>query len=142
MLALKFPVGNCIECFHFSVCKYAEKWKDVKQDENNNCGIYQNLSTFDIINSFTLASRNKELEKENKLLLKLVNTNVVMSGGRGHAMVKLVTEKIRHEAIKEFAERLCEGRVSNDPVVIAVKVELKEMTEGRNERIRRNKTGI
>lgn len=27
-------------------------------------------------------------------------------------------------AIKKFAERLCEGRVSNDPVVIAVKVEL------------------
>lgn len=36
---------------------------------------------------------------------------------------------ISAEAIKEFAERLCNGRVSNDPVVIAVKVELKEMTE-------------
>ena len=33
----------------------------------------------------------------------------------------------RAEAIKEFAERLCKDRVSNDPVVIAVKVELKEM---------------
>lgn len=33
----------------------------------------------------------------------------------------------RAEAIKEFAERLCNGRVSNDPVVIAVKAELKEM---------------
>ncbi len=32
----------------------------------------------------------------------------------------------------EFAERLCEGRVSNDPVVIAVKVEL-EMTERKDE---------
>ena len=31
------------------------------------------------------------------------------------------------EAIKEFAERLCEDRVSNDPVVIAVKTELKMM---------------
>lgn len=30
-------------------------------------------------------------------------------------------------AVKEFAERLCADRVSNDPVVIAVKVELKEM---------------
>ena len=30
-------------------------------------------------------------------------------------------------AIKEFAERLCEGRLSNDPIVIAVKCELKEM---------------
>lgn len=35
--------------------------------------------------------------------------------------------KLRAEAVKEFAERLCEDRVSNDPVVIAVKVELKEM---------------
>ena len=34
----------------------------------------------------------------------------------------------RAEAIKEFADRLCEGRVSNDPVVIAVNAELK-MTE-------------
>lgn len=33
----------------------------------------------------------------------------------------------RNEAIKEFADRLCKGRVSNDPVVIAVKTELKEM---------------
>lgn len=34
----------------------------------------------------------------------------------------------RAEAIKEFADRLREGRVSNDPVVIAVNAELK-MTE-------------
>ena len=33
----------------------------------------------------------------------------------------------RAEAITEFAERLCEDRVSNDPVVIAVKTELKMM---------------
>ena len=29
-----------------------------------------------------------------------------------------------NETIKEFAERLCEGRVENDPVVIATKAEL------------------
>lgn len=33
-------------------------------------------------------------------------------------------DRARAEAITEFAERLCEGRVSNDPVVIAVKTEL------------------
>ncbi len=40
------------------------------------------------------------------------------------------------DGIKAFAERLCEGRVSNDPVVIAAKCLLKEMTEKgkRNER--------
>lgn len=30
------------------------------------------------------------------------------------------------EGIKDFAESLCKDRVSNDPVVIAVKIELKE----------------
>ena len=40
-------------------------------------------------------------------------------------------ENLKSKATKEFAERLCEGRVSNDPVVIAVKVELEEMTEDK-----------
>lgn len=39
---------------------------------------------------------------------------------------------VRAEAIKEFAERLCEDRVSNDPVVIAVKCELNEMVGDQN----------
>lgn len=41
-------------------------------------------------------------------------------------------KQARAEAITEFAERLCEGRVSNDPVVIAVKVELEMMKVGVN----------
>lgn len=40
---------------------------------------------------------------------------------------------VKTEAIKKFAERLCDGRVSNDPVVIAVKRTVKEMTEEQNE---------
>ena len=36
-------------------------------------------------------------------------------------------EQTNAEAIREFAKKICEGRVSNDPVVIAVKSELKEM---------------
>lgn len=48
---------------------------------------------------------------------------------------KFVDEpRIRSEAIKEFAERLCDGRVSNDPVVIAVKVELEMMEVETNQR--------
>ena len=45
-------------------------------------------------------------------------------------------EAEKAEAIKNFAERLCKGRVENDPIVIAVrndpiviKAELKQMTE-------------
>ena len=44
---------------------------------------------------------------------------------------KLIAD-ISAEAVKEFAERLCEGRVSNDPVVIAVNCELKEMVDEDN----------
>ena len=40
-------------------------------------------------------------------------------------------DDLKAEAYKEFAERLCEGRVSNDPVVIAAKVELTEMESER-----------
>lgn len=38
----------------------------------------------------------------------------------------------KSQAIKEFAERVCEGRISNDPVVIAVRCAVKEMTEGKD----------
>lgn len=40
--------------------------------------------------------------------------------------VKCLLEK-PNEAIKEFAERLCEGKVSNDKTVIEAKALLKEM---------------
>ena len=36
-------------------------------------------------------------------------------------------KSIKSSVINEFAERLCDGRVSNDPVVISVKAELKEV---------------
>lgn len=39
----------------------------------------------------------------------------------------------RSEAITEFAEMLCEGRLDNDPVVIAVEVAVKEMREDQND---------
>jgi hypothetical protein len=62
----------------------------------------------------TLAERNAEIEEQDQAII-----NALKRMGQ-----------IRAEAITEFAERLCEGRVSNDPVVIAVKVELEMMKEG------------
>ena len=44
-----------------------------------------------------------------------------------------VEAEIKAETIKEFAKKLCENRVANDPVVTAVNVELKQMTEVLNE---------
>lgn len=43
-------------------------------------------------------------------------------------------EQIKAEAYKEFAERLCEGKVSNDKTVIEAKVLLKEMVGENNDR--------
>lgn len=39
-------------------------------------------------------------------------------------VISRLDNEIKSEAIKEFAERLCKGRVENDPVVIATKAEL------------------
>ena len=47
--------------------------------------------------------------------------------------VYLDIHSIKAEAVKEFAERLCKDRVSNDTVVIAVKVELKTAGEENGE---------
>ena len=38
-------------------------------------------------------------------------------------------KKAKSEAREEFAEKICAGRLGNDPLVIAVKAELKEMEE-------------
>ena len=62
---------------------------------------------------------NSKLEAENAKLQRLLDFYEETSGNK----------KAKSEAIKEFAERLCEGRVSNDPVVIAAKCLLKEMIE-------------
>lgn len=46
----------------------------------------------------------------------------MMTDERERLLQKL--QQAKSEAIKEFAERLCKGRVENDPIVIAVKAEL------------------
>ena len=47
-------------------------------------------------------------------------------------IISSLDNKIKSEAIKEFAERLCKRKVENDPVVIAAKAELKEMEAENN----------
>lgn len=59
--------------------------------------------------------------KELKDILEKVPTNAYDL--QVEASEKLENQ-IKSEAIKEFAERLCKGRVENDPVVIATKAEL------------------
>lgn len=42
-------------------------------------------------------------------------------------MSECTVDEIKSEAIKDFTENVCKGRVGNDPVVIAVKAELDYM---------------
>lgn len=61
----------------------------------------------------------ESLKRDNDRLLKSLNLTQQEQYTNG-----------RSDGIKEFAERLCDGRVSNDPVVIAVKCAVEEITEG------------
>ena len=75
-----------------------------------------------------VAEQKAEIERLQKKLE--VNSFVVPcrnSGKSIRAAVRICD--LMDEAIENFAKRLCEGRVSNDPVVIAVKTELKMMEE-------------
>ena len=78
----------------------------------------------------TINRQKAEIERLNEKITAKDESNYYFMGQLRLAREKLLTAK--SEAIKEFAERICNGRVSNDPVVIAVRTELeciKEMTE-------------
>lgn len=74
----------------------------------------------------------ERLKRKNTILSKNADTAFQDGLDENRDLFKKEIEpEIRNEAIKKFAERLCKGRVENDPVVIAVKSELKEMTEAK-----------
>lgn len=72
----------------------------------------------------TVNSQKAEIE-----LLKLENKKLHETNNALNYQVDVWSP---NEAIKKFAERLCDGRVSNDPVVIAAKCAVNEMTEAQN----------
>ena len=76
----------------------------------------------------TINRQKAEIERLNEKITAKDESNYYFMGQLRLAREKLLTAK--SEAIKDFAERLCKGRVSNDPVVIAVRAELKEMDGG------------
>ena len=79
-------------------------------------------------------------ERTDKCVYLIDNTNYCIKRGitnivaiqNENRQLKQKLETAKSEARKEFAERLCEDRVSNDPVVIAVKCLLKEMESENN----------
>jgi hypothetical protein len=68
-----------------------------------------------------------EVDKQKAEIERLKEINSLLTEAGQEWQKRCKTAKA--EAVKEFAERLCEGKVSNDPVVIEVKAELKEMAE-------------
>ena len=101
--------------------KFTETFEQYKAKGDFRTTVYKEV--LDLINR--LQAENERLQEEkakfdNTILYDLEQVNKIV-------------ENSKSEARKEFAERLCEGRVSNDPVVIAVKVELEMMDGKENE---------
>ena len=80
------------------------------------CGMVLARGALDIINRQSVEI--ERYEKENTVLVE-----------NNHILATEYAKKAKAEAIKEFAERLCADRVSNDPVVIAATCLLKEMSK-------------
>ena len=81
---------------------------------------------------FGLINRQKaqieSLREENRILSHDADTAFQEGLNENRDLFKKEVEpEIKAEAYKEFAERLCEGKVSNDKTVIEAKVLLKEM---------------
>ena len=101
-------------------CSCCEKPSNISKGIPNycsNCGA--KIDTLDLINR-----QKAEIER----LQKAIQVQEIMLGNQDYAI-----KEAKAKAVKEFAERLCEDRVSNDPVVIATKCLLKEFTEGKTD---------
>lgn len=83
-----------------------------------------------------LINRQKsEIERLGNALLALMNyLNIIGCDKSDVSFIKIATDlnkqiraDIKSQSVKDFVERLCEGKVSNDKTVIEAKVLLKEM---------------
>ena len=95
-------------------------------------------TTSDVCDDCPLRTTDICTEEENgvlKLALDLINSQKAEIEAliAGQETLQRYISTAKAEAVKEFAERLCKDRVSNDPVVIAVKVELKTAGEENGE---------
>lgn len=83
---------------------------------------------FDLINR--QKAQIESLREENRILSHDADTAFQEGLNENRDLFKKEVEpEIKAEAYKEFAERLCEGKVSNDKTVIEAKVLLKEMVD-------------
>ena len=107
--------------------------------ENNMCGecpaAKYKAGTCDDMVKLQAAEMLKGFKVENENLKEraIPTSGFINLLNGAHVYTKTLEEynefrkSIKSSVINEFAERLCDGRVSNDPVVISVKAELKEV---------------
>ena len=101
---------DCDKCSHGKVCAYRHQY----DDHIVTCSHWQP------------ADDKTEIERLRAKVEKRTNEKLELG--------RIYTQKLKAtkaEAIISFAKRLCDGRVSNDPVVIAAKALLKELTEDK-----------
>ena len=125
---------KALECCNSPFSEH--RCKDCPMQGNFRCSYYTINIALDLINR--QKAEIERLEKEVKDKEMAYNDEFCLRKEWQTKCRELLKEKqaIKSEAIKEFAESICNGRVSNDPVVIAVRTELeclKEMTEVENE---------
>lgn len=115
---------DCDKCSHGCVCAYRHQY----DDHIVTCSHWEPADD---------KAEIERLREEREILLK----ECKKCGRKTQKTIcKLQMQIIRAkaEAFKEFAERLCDGRVSNDPVVIAVDTLIMEMTEGAHYEVRKD----
>jgi len=134
----------CRECReeHKQLAKWLEELKESRNTINRqkaeierlNGEVKEKTETIDFLKDQVVGWNNNYCELKTKL--KTAKADKVIAERHekdARDLFKGVVGQLavaKSEAIKDFAERLCKGRVSNDPVVIAVRAELKEMDGG------------
>ncbi len=144
MRALELHADHLTENCH--ECPYGDKLGDFEKQ----CVIYLVEDAIDLLREkdkaiyFFQSAANLHEAEYNELVAKTEYQDAVIERLQGALKAeerhneltmecaKKALANARVEAVSEFAEGLCEGRVSNDPVVIAVRCAEKEM-KGENE---------
>lgn len=115
---------DCDKCSHGSVCAYRHQY----DDHIVTCSHWKPAD--DKAEFERLREERERLLKECKKCGRKTQKTI--------CKLQMQIIRAKAEAFKEFAKRLCDGRVSNDPVVIAVDTLIMEMTEGAHYEVRKD----
>lgn len=125
---------DCDKCSHGIVCAYRHQY----DDHIVTCSHWKPAD--DKAEIEELQSEIKILKDSNINLHELYQNEKekVAKAKRKVIDIGRALKTAKAEATISFAKRLCDGRVSNDPVVIAVDTLIMEMTEGAHYEIRKD----